>query len=102
MCIYMPDGTLLAKFGKEGHAPGELFFPFGIAVNKDASKIYVSESGNHRISVFNSQGNFLHCFGKKGNERGMFHLPRHLCIDQEDKLFVCDEQNQRIQVFTSY
>jgi DNA-binding beta-propeller fold protein YncE len=102
VCIYTPEGNLLNRFGKPGRAPGELYFPFGVSVNKEGTNIFVSESGNHRISVFDSQGKFLRCFGKKGSEPGMFNLPRHMCIDQRERLIVSDEQNQRVQIFTSY
>ena len=102
VCIYTPEGNLLTRFGKMGRAPGELYFPFGVAVSTDSSSIYISESGNHRISVFDSHGKFLRCFGKKGSNPGTFHLPRHICIDKQGRLLVSDEQNQRIQIFTSY
>ena len=83
-CIwrFTPDGQPLSRFGKQGHAPGELFFPFGIAIDKEGN-IIVSESGNHRISLFTVNGKFLRCFGKKGTQPGMFQYPRHLCIDQQ-------------------
>lgn len=99
--IFTPDGNLLLRFGKVGHAPGELFFPFGVAVNREGTKIFISESGNHRVSVFDAHGNFLHCFGKKGSEPGKFNLPRHMCIDPLGRLVVSDEQNQRLQIFNS-
>ena len=102
VCIYTPEGNLLNRFGKMGRAPGDLYFPFGVAISRDGANIFISESGNHRISVFDSQGKFIRCFGKKGSDPGMFHLPRHLFIDKSDRLFVSDEQNQRIQIFTSY
>ena len=58
-CIwrFTPDGQPLSRFGKQGHAPGELFFPFGIAIDKEGN-IIVSESGNHRISFFMANGKF--------------------------------------------
>ena len=73
-CIwrFTPDGQPLSRFGKQGHAPGELFFPFGVAIDKEGN-IIVSESGNHRISFFTANGKFLHCFGKKG--RPARHVP---------------------------
>ena len=100
VCIYTPDGNLLNRFGKMGHAPGDLYFPFGVAVNKEGSKIFISESGNHRVSVFDAHGKFQRCFGKKGSEPGYFDLPRHMCFDQQERLIVCDEQNQRLQIFS--
>jgi tripartite motif-containing protein 2/3/tripartite motif-containing protein 71 len=52
-------------FGRCGHGRGELHYPVGIAI--DASDmVYVSESGNHRVSVFTSEGQFVTSFGKEG------------------------------------
>lgn len=72
--------------------------PFGVALDS-LGNIAVSECGNHRISVFTSGGKFVQCFGGRGAEPGMFHTPRHLCFNSKGLLVVCDEQNQRLQMF---
>ena len=59
----------------------------------------MAESVNHRISVFNFNKKFVRCFGKMGSEVGMFHYPRHLCVDSQRRLVVADEHNQRLQIF---
>ena len=46
--------TLHAWFGTEGSAPGKLNRPSSITVNNDL--VYVSEYGNHLVSVFDSKG----------------------------------------------
>ena len=72
--------------------------PYGVALDKDGS-IVISECGNHRISIFTSGGKFVRCFGCKGTEPGMFRTPRHICFNTLGQLVVCDEQNQRLQMF---
>ena len=42
---------------------------------------------------------FLYKFGKRGNADGEFNTPRCLSMDKAGHLMVCDEQNNRIQVF---
>ena len=96
--ILSSTGELLRKIGGQGHGPGDLHFPFGVAIDKDG-KIFISESGNNRISVFTAGGQFIKCLGKKGAEPGMFDHPRHLCFDENQKLLVADEMNQRVQIF---
>ena len=61
--------------------------------------IIITESGNNRISVFSSSGAFLKHFGRKGSDPGMFHHPRHVCVNTKGELVVADELNHRLQLF---
>lgn len=99
-CLYILTayGQLLTRVGGEGAGPGDLYVPYGVALDKKGN-IFVSELANHRISVFTPGGNFLHEFGCKGSDVGMFRDPRLLCFNQQGLLVVCDEQNQRVQLF---
>ena len=44
--------------GRSGSGPGELRFPYGVALD-DSGNIYVNDCGNLRIDVFGSDGNYL-------------------------------------------
>ena len=61
--------------------------------------MYVAEYCNNRVSVFRTSGEFVHSFGKKGSDRGEFDDPYGIAIDQDGFVFVCDNDNSRIQVF---
>ena len=61
--------------------------------------VYVSEGGNHRISCFNSQGNFMGCFGSKGDDDNQFDSPSGLAIDKSGLLYICDQHNHRIVLY---
>lgn len=100
-CVWMlkEDGAIQGKFGGKGHRPGDLYFPYGIAVDPYTGSLIVTESGNNRISIFSSTGEFLRSFGQKGAEVGMFDHPRHVCVNSRNELIVADEVNQRLQVF---
>jgi hypothetical protein len=41
----------------------------------------------------------LYCFGEEGQAPGTFQLPSGLFIDHEDRIYVVDSYNQRVQVF---
>lgn len=43
--------------------------------------MYVSEGGNHRISLFSPDGQFMTSFGKKGVGPGEFNQPRGILVD---------------------
>jgi hypothetical protein len=51
------------------------------------------------VQVFNRQGDLLYYFGKRGTHAGEFQLPAGLFINHEDRIFVVDSFNRRIQVF---
>ena len=99
-CLYILTayGQLLTRMGGGGAGPGDLYVPYGVALDKQGN-IFVSELTNHKISVFTPGGNFLMDFGCKGSDAGMFHDPKLICFNHQGVLVVCDEQNQRIQLF---
>ena len=59
----------------------------------------VSDSSEHCIKVFNSEGHFQYKFGKQGQGDGKFDHPWFLSVTQSKHLLVCDVKNYRIQVF---
>jgi fibronectin type 3 domain-containing protein len=85
-------------FGDKGERISQFKNPTGIAVDKKG-RIYVADSGNNRIQIFRSNGDFLRVFGKKGAGRGKFDNPTDLDIDKRDRLYVLDSGNNRILVF---
>jgi DNA-binding beta-propeller fold protein YncE len=70
--------------------------PTGIAIA--AGKLYVIDTGQHKILVFDLNGKFLFEFGHRGSEHGEFNFPVHLTISKSN-LYVVDAMNYRIQTF---
>jgi DNA-binding beta-propeller fold protein YncE len=56
---FSPDGRLLASWGSEGSGDGQFKGLTSVAVDPTASKVYVADSLNSRIQVFDSNGTFL-------------------------------------------
>jgi hypothetical protein len=50
-------------FCPPGEGPGQCKSPKGLATDWETSHVYVVDQGNHRINVFESDGNFLNSFG---------------------------------------
>ena len=65
-----------------------------------SGNVYVSDTGNKRIVVFDSQGGFITEFGEVGFGDGQFDEPSGLALDSAGNLYVADTWNQRIQVFS--
>jgi len=64
--------------------------------------LYVSDGyRNARIHRFSPDGQLIASWGVPGKRGpGQFHLPHSILVDQETLLYVCDRENNRIQIFT--
>ena len=141
MIIYNEQTGKSKWFGKYGKDNGEFNEPVSIAIYNN--RLYVADSLNYRIQIFDCSGNFNsiitipqqkvpffpHClmtvdqylyvidnwgscifvidplrkqvknfiarFDKKKQENGIVR-PTYACIDNKERLFVCDNGNNRI------
>lgn len=64
-----------------------------------ADNILVGDSGNNRVQVFNSTGQFLFKFGSLGAAAGMFNSCNGVALDSKERIIVADGGNDRLQVF---
>jgi hypothetical protein len=80
---------MIREFGN-----GFLSFPHSIIY--DNGKLYVSDSGNHRIVVYSITGDLLNYYGSYGNTDGELNFPTGILV-YGDYLFVVDQQNNRVQ-----
>ena len=100
-------------FGRGGNDPGEFDLPRGLAFDSTDDLLYVADSDNDRIQVFEMDSNncprtdeiingvcFIEEFGSEGTGNGKFNTPLGIALDSDNKkLFVADSGNDRIQVF---
>ena len=99
---FNPDGKVLMTLG-EKDVPGEDERHFNkptdvaFAANGD---FYVSDGyGKSRVVKFDKSGTFLLAGGRKGAGEGEFNLPHAVRLDSEEKVYVADRENKRVQVF---
>jgi len=85
-------------FGSEGNGIGQFNHPYGITTDSK-DNVYVSDSHNHRIQIFNQQGNFISTFGSEGNRNGQFDHPFEIAINSKGNIIVSDQFHHRIQIF---
>jgi DNA-binding beta-propeller fold protein YncE len=105
--IYVADSELAEIFvlGKDGKpwrsfGKGLLRRPTGLAANMDDGYLYVADAAAHSIFIFGLDGHFIRSFGQKGDKAGEFNAPTYL-IYRNEKLYVTDTLNARVQVLTS-
>ena len=72
--------------------------PYDIARGLDG-RMYLSEYRGGRVSILNSNGEWLSYIGSKGLGNGQFVGPQHLTIDEDGYLFVVDYGNRRVSKF---
>jgi DNA-binding beta-propeller fold protein YncE len=96
------DGTFVGIFagtGKEGSGDGEFHYPRGITVLGSSGEVAVADRTNHRMQIFDSEGNYKRQFGTEGKEEdGQFVFPTGISSDAHGNLLVVDGTN-RLQVF---
>jgi len=98
---FSSDGALLSSLG-ERHAPrwhAPFNHPTKVAVSADG-EIYVADGyGNGQIHRFDAEGGYLASFGEIGHRHGAFMTPHSLLVDRNDRVLVCDRENDRVQIF---
>ena len=99
---FTPEGHFRAQFSIKGKQHGQ---PVGITID-DNNLIYVTEailcfedSGNHGISIFTTDGQFVRSIGRYGSSVGQFNAPFGITFDKEGYLYVCDCYNNRLVVY---
>jgi predicted membrane-bound mannosyltransferase len=85
-------------FAEDPTTQGSFWGPRGIAVDLEG-RVFVADTGNKRIAVFDEDGNYLTEFGTAGLDPGQFDEPVSVAVASDGTVFVTDTWNQRIQSF---
>lgn len=102
--VYDADSLKLKrKMGTTGHnheltTPGDFAKPSGLAVDTEGN-LYVADTLNNRIEVFDADGKFVRTFGKAGDGPGYFARPKGVAVDGDGNIWVADGVQDRVQVF---
>ena len=70
-------------------------------VSKVGEFVYVSDTNNQQVQVFDSSGTPIFKFGKKGTGEGRFQFPYGITGDKEGNIYVSDLYNGKISIFTT-
>jgi DNA-binding beta-propeller fold protein YncE len=94
---------LLRKIGKSSKkhdqtGPGVFSLPEGVAVDSDGN-VYVTDTFNDRIEMFDAEGQFISTFGKNGDGPADFERPKGIAIDCDGHIWVVDAAQNRVKVF---
>ena len=96
---FTSEGRQTRSIGRQGKQPGEFNYPNGLRVSS-REELYVCDSENNRIQVFDLDLNFKREFGGPGTGKDQFSFPADVEFDSSDNIYISDNGNHRIQVFT--
>jgi DNA-binding beta-propeller fold protein YncE len=113
---FSKTGQFLLQIGKPGTTTGDdaLNKPAAVAVDATANEVFIADTGNRRIAVFDSEsGKFKRAWGAYGEKPGadpgaydpnapaarQFRDVTCIDISKDNMVYVCDRTSNRIQVF---
>ena len=73
--------------------------PTGIAFDAASGRLYVADTAEHRIHIFERDGSLAGSIGRRGTGDGEFNYPTYLWRTPEGRLYVTDSLNFRVQTF---
>jgi len=101
-------GYLLNKEEKKdlltyGQLEGQVKDPSNVLYSD--GKIYVCDTGNSKVQIYNKEGKYLNYFGGKvgfleKNKEGKFNTPISLFLNSKGKLYIADTGTNMIQTFS--
>jgi sugar lactone lactonase YvrE len=102
--VYDADSfKLLRRIGTGGKNhwltdAGNFAAPSGVAVDADGN-VYVTDTLNNRVEIFDADGKFISQFGKHCDGPGCFARPKGIAIDCDGHIWVVDQMLDAVQIF---
>jgi DNA-binding beta-propeller fold protein YncE len=79
--------------------PGRFAAPTNVAVDPQGN-VYVTDTWNHRVQIFDRRGRFVRAFGSHGTAPGSFVRPKGIALDSKGRVYVADAEFNNFQIFT--
>ena len=73
--------------------------PAGVSVSSSGHIFVADGYGNRQVHKFNPNGEKVFSWGISGIKEGEFALVHQVDIDSQDRVYICDRSNRRVQIF---
>ena len=83
---YVKFQTSTIVTGKEGTAPGELYYPYGVAIDEATHQIFVANCFTNRIEIFSETGEYICQLGVR-----QVHRPRGIATYGDSVYVSCND-----------
>ena len=97
--IVLLDGGTKKTLVREGRLQGQVRSPRGIFIDPKGM-IYVADTGNDRVQIFNPDGTFSNMFGEGGSGDGQFKGPASVAVNAKGNIYVADARNRKVKAFS--
>jgi len=97
-CYSTLDGSLVATIGERGSQPGAFNYPTNVFVDR-RGRLYVTDTLNFRLQIFDENGEILGVFGTQGDVPGTLNRPKGVGVDSEGHVYIADTSFNNVQVF---
>lgn len=97
--VFDDAGVLLEVMGHRGEAEGESNFPTHLAFAGD--KLYMTDSMNARVQVFDADGKGVGTLGQRGLYVGNLTRPKGVAVDGSGNIYVVESFYDHLLVFNS-
>jgi sugar lactone lactonase YvrE len=93
------SGAINGNFKTIKHGAPPFNSPSKVTVSS-RGEIFVTDGyGNSRVHRFSAEGKLLTSWGEPGGGPGEFRIPHGIGVDKNDRVYVADRENNRVQVF---
>ena len=86
---FTSDGRFVKEWGRIGSAPGEFRTPHALEFDS-RGRLFVADRGNHRIQIFDQDGNYLDAYYQFSRVSGLF-------ITDDDTLYAIDSESDGVR-----
>jgi sugar lactone lactonase YvrE len=80
------------------NTPGNFALPSFVALDQDGN-VYVTDTLNFRVEIFDADGNFISQIGKHCDNVGCFVAPKGIAVDSDGHIWVADPRLDLLQAF---
>ena len=98
LCYSSADGSFIRAIGKRGVESGEFNFPTNLAVDRQG-RLYVTDTLNFRVQIFDAFGAFIKSIGRQGDGPGLLNRAKGVGVDGEGHIYVADTSFNNFQIF---